>query len=157
VAVAKEPEPVRERPAPEPRPAPVEPVHKVVRELPRPPKEEHPKVAAKKNISDEDKDIPPPTAPKPEKPEKAVVEKPAAPAGDGFLRIGSKPWTNIAIDGKDTGLHTPQTKIKLPAGTHRVTLTNPQFNIKETFSVEIKPNETETAIKDLRPQGADTD
>ena len=36
-------------------------------------------------------------------------------------------------------------------------LTNPQFNIKETFSVDIKAGETETVIKDLRPQGGDSD
>ena len=91
-------------------------------------------------------------------PDKLVqpVEK-AAPSGggDGYLRLGSKPWTNILVDGKDTGLHTPQTHLKLLAGAHRITLTNPQFNIKETFSVDIKAGETETVIKDLRQQGAD--
>ena len=71
------------------------------------------------------------------------------------MRLGSKPWTNISVDGKDTGLHTPQTKIKLGAGSHRITLTNPQFNIKETFSVDVKAGETETVIKDLRPQNND--
>ena len=47
-----------------------------------------------------------------------------------------------------------ETHLKLAAGLHRVTLSNPQFNIKETFSIEIKSGETETVIKDLRPQGA---
>ncbi len=83
--------------------------------------------------------------------------KPAAVAsgGEGYLRLGSKPWTNIAVDGKETGTHTPQTKLKLAPGSHRITLTNPQFNIKETFSVDIKAGETETVIKDLRPQNND--
>jgi hypothetical protein len=94
--------------------------------------------------------------------EKAPVEKSsekssASSSSDGWLRLGSKPWTNILVDGKDTGLHTPQTHLKLAAGSHRITLTNPQFSIKETFSVEIKSGETETVIKDLRPQGADSD
>ena len=79
------------------------------------------------------------------------------PRGDGWLRLGSKPWTNILVDGKETGLHTPQTHLKLGAGSHRITLTNPQFSIKETFSVDIKAGETETVIKDLRPQGGDSD
>jgi hypothetical protein len=92
-----------------------------------------------------------------EKPAKgdAKPEKAAAAAGEGYLRIGSKPWTNIAVDGKDTGLHTPQTKMKLPVGSHRISLTNPQFNIKETFSVDSRVDQTETVIKDLRPQGSD--
>jgi serine/threonine protein kinase len=90
----------------------------------------------------------------------APAEKPAVAAssgggGDGWLRLGSKPWTNIVVDGKETGLHTPQTHMKLAAGGHRITLTNAQFNIKETFSVEIKAGETETVIKDLRQQGSD--
>jgi eukaryotic-like serine/threonine-protein kinase len=89
--------------------------------------------------------------------EKPAAEKSSAPGGDGYLRLGSKPWTNIVVDGKETGLHTPQTHMKLAAGAHRITLTNPQFNIKETFSVEIKAGETETVIKDLRPQGNDND
>ncbi len=92
-------------------------------------------------------------------PAKAPAEKPAASAsaGDGWLRLGSKPSTSITVDGKDTGLHTPQTKLKLSAGAHRITLTNPQFSIKETFSVDIKTGETETVIKDLRQQGGDSD
>ncbi|MFI5288780.1 MAG: PEGA domain-containing protein [Polyangia bacterium] len=94
--------------------------------------------------------------------EKKPVEKPVAtpePAatGSGFLRIGSKPWTTIALDGKDTGLHTPQTQMKVAAGSHRITLSNPQFKIRQTFSVDIKAGETITVIKDLRPQGGDSD
>jgi hypothetical protein len=79
------------------------------------------------------------------------AEKPAS-GGEGFLRLGSKPWTKIAIDGKDTGETTPQGKLRLSAGKHTITLTNPQFGVKETFLVEIRAGETETVIKDLRPQ-----
>jgi hypothetical protein len=88
---------------------------------------------------------------------KAAVEKAAAGGGEGYLRLNSKPWTNITVEGKDTGLHTPQTRLKIGAGSHRITLTNPQFGIKETFSVDVKSGETETVIKDLRPQSNDSD
>jgi hypothetical protein len=96
-------------------------------------------------------------APAPTKPAAAPAAKSgaASSSSEGILRIGSKPWTNIAIDGKDTGLHTPQTNIKLSPGTHRVTLSNPQFNVKQTFSVDIKAGETETVRKDLTPQKDD--
>jgi serine/threonine protein kinase len=177
VAKAPEPKPapVEKEPAPKPvkvaaaeKPAP-EPVKKAARELPRPPKEDKPKpapVAPKKAAASNDDDdddsapatpqkarpaTPPPAKPAPPPP----AAKPAPAGGEGYLRVGSKPWTNITVDGKDTGLHTPQTKIKLTPGSHRVTLTNPQFNIKETFSVDIKAGETETVIKDLRPQNND--
>ena len=93
---------------------------------------------------------------RPSRPPPAPPSRRAA-SGEGSLRLGSKPWTNISIDGKDTGLHTPQLKIKLAAGSHRITLTNPQFNIKETFSVEIKAGAEETVIKDLRQNNDDSD
>ncbi len=128
------------------------------RDLPRLPKEDRPVKAARPALVDDD---PTEKPDKPARPVKAAVEKSAAPeksaGGEGYLRLGSKPWTNIGVDGKETGLHTPQTQLKLGAGSHRITLTNPQFNIKETFSVDIKPGETTTMIKDLRQQGADTD
>lgn len=115
------------------------------------------------SLPDEEKPKKLASADRPATEPKAPVEKPAAAeksssgGGDGWLRLGSKPWTNILVDGKETGLHTPQTHLKLAAGSHRITLTNPQFSIKETFSVDIKAGETETVIKDLRPQGADSD
>ena len=39
--------------------------------------------------------------------------------------------------------------MKLSAGKHRITLVNPDFNIKETFAVDIKPDQTEKQIKDF--------
>jgi hypothetical protein len=81
----------------------------------------------------------------------------SSPGGEGYLRVGSKPWTNIAIDGKDTGQRTPQTHIKLSAGSHRITLSNPQFNVRETFTVEISAGGTETVIRDLRPKDQQND
>ena len=128
--VAKpKPEPVAARPRPEPRPEPV------AKPKPEPIAKAEP-------------------APKP-----VAKAEPMPKAGgkEGFLRLNSKPWTNISVDGKDTGLHTPQTQLKLAAGSHKITLSNPQFNIKETFTVEIRAGETETVIKDLRQPEAGED
>ena len=101
---------------------------------------------------------PPPVAeePKTPPPKKEVV---ASGGPDGYLRLGSKPWTKVSIDGRDTGQTTPIGKLPLSAGTHKVTLINPQFQIRETFTVEIHAGETETVIKDLRPKdnGGDGD
>lgn len=69
---------------------------------------------------------------------------------DGYLRLNSKPWTKIIVDGVDTGLNTPQTSYRMRAGRHTITLVNPQFGISETFSVSITPGETQTVIKDLQ-------
>ncbi len=76
------------------------------------------------------------------------VERPT-PRGDGVLLLGSKPPCEIFIDGRNTGLRTPQREIKLSAGRHKVTLLNNEFGIKESFSIEIKPGETTRAVKDF--------
>ncbi len=144
-------EPARSKP-PVAAPPPREPVTRevTVREArpPRPPKVKSP-------AAEENDGVSPATS-------RAVEPKGERPAagGEGYLRIGSKPWTNITIDGKDTGQRTPQTHIKLSAGSHRILLSNPQFNVRETFTVEIAAGGTETVIKDLRPkdsQGGDGD
>jgi len=72
----------------------------------------------------------------------------AKPRGQGVLVLGSKPPCDIAIDGSTTGLHTPQKEIKLPVGRHRITLTNTEFGITETFTVDIKADAPEKLIKD---------
>lgn len=75
-------------------------------------------------------------------------KEPKKPAGQGTLTIGSKPPCEIYVDGKATGLHTPQKDLKLAAGKHRITLINNEFGIKESFSVEIKADEPTKMIKD---------
>ncbi len=143
---------VRELPTREP-PPPVRPPHTPVRPVahvdrePPPPVREQPKKTPKLPAApppDEEPRTPPP-------PKKEV----ASSGGEGYLRLGSKPATKVIIDGKDTGQWTPIPKLSLSAGTHKVTLTNPQLQIKETFTVEIKPGESETVIKDLRSQTSD--
>ena len=67
-----------------------------------------------KKVAAADKPTPEPKAPA-DKP--AAVDKPSGGGGgEGWLRLGSKPWTNIVVDGKETGLHTPQTHLKLGRG-----------------------------------------
>jgi hypothetical protein len=111
---------------------------------------------------------------RPEKVAKAVVEKPdrtektekvepkvekappevkeaaavTEPKGTGTLLLGSKPPCEIFIDGKATGLSTPQKDIKLSAGKHKITLVNNEFGITEKFVVEIKADAVEKQIKD---------
>jgi hypothetical protein len=63
--------------------------------------------------------------------------------------LGAKPPCQILIDGKDTGLVTPQRNISLPAGRHRIVLVNSEHGIRESFIVTIKAGETVKEIKDL--------
>ena len=48
----------------------------------------------------------------------------------------------LQFNGKDTGLFTPQSSIKLPVGKHRVTLVNEEQNITKSFRVEITADST---------------
>jgi serine/threonine protein kinase len=64
----------------------------------------------------------------------------AAATGEGTLAIASNPWCSVTIDGVDHG-QTP-VNIKLPAGRHALTVTNPDYHIKRQFSVTILPNQT---------------
>ena len=77
--------------------------------------------------------------------EKAV----AAPAGEGILMISSKPPCEIVIDGKPTGLTTPQRDITLSAGSHKVTLVNKDEDINKTISVQISADKPTKVIQDL--------
>jgi hypothetical protein len=80
--------------------------------------------------------------------EKAVAAAPA-PAGDGILMIASKPPCEIFIDGKPTGLTTPQREITLPAGSHKVTLVNKGEAITKTIAVQISTGQPTKVIQDL--------
>jgi hypothetical protein len=78
----------------------------------------------------------------------APVAAPAAPAaaaaapatGEGTLAIASNPWCTVTVDGVNRG-QTPL-NIKLPAGRHALTVSNPDYHIQRQLSVTIKPNET---------------
>ncbi|HEY6179899.1 MAG TPA: PEGA domain-containing protein, partial [Kofleriaceae bacterium] len=69
--------------------------------------------------------------------------------GVGTLMISSKPPCEIVIDGRATGLTTPQRAIALSAGSHRVTLRNSEKSIRKTLTVQIAANATEKVIEDL--------
>jgi hypothetical protein len=80
----------------------------------------------------------------------ASASSAARPAAEkGTLMLGSKPPCDIYIDGAPTGLKTPQRAIELPAGTHRVTLINPDLAVKASFTVEISAGRTTRSIQDL--------
>jgi serine/threonine protein kinase len=70
-----------------------------------------------------------------------------APKGTGTLALGSKPPCDIFVDGAPTGSHTPN-KLPLAVGRHKITLVNNEFSIRESFTVDIKPDTTDRELKD---------
>lgn len=63
----------------------------------------------------------------------------------GVLKVNSMPWSLVYVDNRLVG-NTPQTNIQLTAGTHRVTLINPDFQLREDLSVTIEPGQTATRV-----------
>jgi hypothetical protein len=72
-----------------------------------------------------------------------------ANAGSGTLMIGAKPPCDIIIDGRATGLTTPQRSINLPPGSHNITLVNKANSIKKSFSVSINAGAPTKVVKDF--------
>ena len=69
-------------------------------------------------------------------------------ATKGILRLNSRPWSRVQIDGKPIGT-TPQVGIVLEAGRHTVTLTNPEFGLERVITVQITAGQTLTRSVDL--------
>ena len=66
----------------------------------------------------------------------------------GFLRLNTEPWSEVYLKGKKLGV-TPLVDVKLPAGTHALSLVNPKKGINTTLSVTIKPGKTTSLVKEL--------
>ena len=65
----------------------------------------------------------------------------AAASATGTLNLDSSPWGEVTIDGKAMG-ETPLIGVVLPAGSHSVSLTNPDRNLAQKITVTIKAGET---------------
>lgn len=75
---------------------------------------------------------------------------PAVLLAKGKLRINTRPWSQVYVDGRLVG-NTPQMGIPLTPGRHRVRLVNSQFGIQKTVTVDIPAGETVTKILTLTP------
>jgi serine/threonine-protein kinase len=80
---------------------------------------------------------------------KTPADKPAAAKGFGKLFLESDPWAHVSVDGEPLGQETPLLGLRLPAGLHVVTLSNPHFGITRTVKVRIEPGGTTRRFVDL--------
>ena len=160
VPIAKAEEPVIAEPAPErpvivvdpgsPEPAPLKrptPVKQQVapREQPKAPRDKKVVQAEPHKPREVKEPEPVPESEQPEQPKAALGHQPAA---NGILRINSRPWSQVVLDGRVIG-NTPQMSITLEAGSHTVTLINSEFGYKKTLKVVVKAGEVVTKIVDL--------
>jgi serine/threonine-protein kinase len=105
----------------------------------------------------------PPEAPEPRAPRPATrdaarprkekePEPPASTASNaepGTLRINSRPWSAVTLDGKRIG-NTPLLDLKVPPGTHVVELHNPEQRLKKKLTVRVRAGQTVTRVVELR-------
>lgn len=81
---------------------------------------------------------------------RVASSSPAANGGTGTLRINTRPWSNVFVDGRLVG-NTPQMGIQLSAGRHRITLVNKDLGIRKLVEVTIVAGKVETKIITLTP------
>ena len=58
-----------------------------------------------------------------------------------MVRIVSKPWAQVWIDGKNTGKHTPVDGLKVPCGTRKLELKRPDKGIEQMEMLNIVPGQ----------------
>ena len=64
-----------------------------------------------------------------------------APIEYGFLSLDTTPWSQVSANGRLLG-QTPLVGVKLPTGTHVLTLRNPDLEIETRYSVTIESGKT---------------
>lgn len=64
-----------------------------------------------------------------------------AEVGTGTLRVNSRPWTVVFVDGREVG-PTPQMHIEVPAGVHELVLVNRDFSLRHRLRVDVPAGET---------------
>jgi hypothetical protein len=74
--------------------------------------------------------------------------QPSAAGGIGLLRLNSRPWSQVFVDGKLVG-NTPQMGMRLPTGSHRIELVNREMGMSKKFQVKIVADEVVTRIETL--------
>jgi serine/threonine protein kinase len=57
------------------------------------------------------------------------------------VTIGSRPWAEVWIDGRNTGKLTPLVGYKVPCGRRRIRLWNPELNLEKNESVILRAGE----------------
>ena len=58
------------------------------------------------------------------------------------MTINSVPWSEVWVDGRSTGRHTPVVDYEIPCGSHEVAFKRPDLQIDESRSVVVTSGET---------------
>jgi len=63
-----------------------------------------------------------------------------AMAGDCSITVGTRPWSEIWIDGRNTGRHTPYSE-SIPCGRHKLTFKRADLNMIRNENINIRPGD----------------
>jgi hypothetical protein len=72
----------------------------------------------------------------------------ASSAALGTLRINSRPWSEVYLDGRLIG-NTPQMAVRVPVGRHTVRLSNAELGMSKTIHVQVAAGELVTRVESL--------
>ena len=64
-----------------------------------------------------------------------------AAGSDCTITIGSRPWAEVWIDGKNTNKHTPFADYKIACGKHKVQFKRADLQIDQTEAITVSPGE----------------
>jgi serine/threonine-protein kinase len=88
-------------------------------------------------------DAPAPSQPTAKPAHKGHASAPPPPVEQGFITFNTYPWTRVSEGGASLGT-TPLVHLGLPAGTHTLTLDNPDQGIHQTYAITVKAGELTT-------------
>jgi hypothetical protein len=58
------------------------------------------------------------------------------------VSVNSVPWSEVWIDGQNTGRHTPLVDVEIGCGQHRIDFKRPDLRIAQSESIVVKPGQT---------------
>jgi len=62
----------------------------------------------------------------------------AAEGGDCSITLGSRPWSEVWIDGKNTNKHTPFADYKISCGKHKISFKRPDLQIDHAETISVR-------------------
>jgi hypothetical protein len=62
----------------------------------------------------------------------------AAEGGDCSITVNSIPWSEVWIDAKNTGKHTPVVDLKVPCGKHKLSFKRSDIQIDRTENINVR-------------------
>jgi serine/threonine-protein kinase len=81
--------------------------------------------------------------------------KVARPTARCLLTVGSYPWSELWVDGVDTGQHTPVVGLPLECGAHKLDLKRADLNVDQVENVMLEEGRESKRHFDLPVEGVD--